>query len=425
MKFLKTEKEWSNLRKILHICIFFAVFLYVFAIFSLAARPFFNYVTIGIAGLMCLLILIYCLLYTGIKIDRFSAILVLFVAFVFLSTVINGKIASLRTSVILMAAIGWILYQFARGKDNLEPLFATILVSGLCFYAYYIIHYRSEILSSSVFSFSARLGNYFDNENGCARDFVILGVISLHFAIYYKRYYVLLYTLLSLFLLMTTGSISNLSCFLIVFFVYLFLFLTGKKRIYLSVGLIIAIAGIIVLLQLPEFEYFKNRIERIFLALFTDANSGVDGSAAGRLEFALDALKIFFQYPLFGVGPGGVISYSSGGYSHNNFCELLCNYGIFSTVIFQILIITPAFFSKSRGKGFDALIKSLVCYIFIFQAFLVTYYTKIDYVIFALCFGAVSGEFREAITIYVRSDQNNHRTIVIKKEKNDAVTMII
>jgi len=382
------------------LCIFF-ISLYCFSMWSFGSRTFWNYVNILICGLMLLLIIVYQLLYSDIRFDVFFVFLFIFCLIILISSAVNLVFDHINKTVFLMAIFGFGFYQFAREKENLKIAMLALLIGGTGFVLFYIFIYWKSLLS---FNFSNRLGDYFDNQNEVAKNFVFLGIISLYLVFFKRKWFMLLYYLLMFYLLSSTGSISNLISFAFVSGIVVLFSVRPKNRIY--VVLVFAFLAIIgfVIIQLPIFSYFKNRIYDIIITLSSGGDVASDASAGQRLEFALDSLSLFLSRPLFGFGFDSVRFFTlyPGSPAHNNFAELLGDLGIIGFLSFEIIIIYPFFVIMKNKEKNRFLFLSFLIYIFIFQFFLVTYYTKIEYLILSCSFGFISSNSNNWVSIRFR-----------------------
>ena len=68
----------------------------------------------------------------------------------------------------------------------------------------------------------------------------------------------------------------------------------------------------------------------------------------GRTALFLQALSIFSDHPLFGVGVGGFHAITDTVYPHNFFLELLCEMGIVGTLLAVVFIAVPLI-NKKQG----------------------------------------------------------------------------
>ena len=408
-------RSWTLGRKIFFFVISAYFSFFCFSNFSFSARENLNYLHIAVSCLLVLLIMVYVLKYSSIELGTFALVLLILFSSVLLSSLLNGKIMELQKSVFLNGLLALAIYQFVRDKKWFSWFLLLFVIGGLLFCAYYTIHYWKEIISFDFGTNSNRLGVYFDNQNGVAKNLALISIASFFFVIK-KRFYAMGFgTLLALFLLGTTGSMSGIGCAVISIFLMAYLSLKKKGRIIAGLILGLLIIAFIALIQLPQLAYFKTRITNILISFFSQNTAG-DNSANERLELANDAFLLFITNPLFGYGPNAVVDYTIGGYAHNNFAELLADYGMFSFVAFELLIIIPLknqMFNKGvRAYENSVAIIPILFFIFFFQFFLVTFYTKTEYILLPLAYSASSPMYSPNIKIELL---RNGRFITIKK----------
>ncbi len=374
--------------------------LYGFSLFAFSGRAFWNYVNMGIGIVMAICLLAYEFLYHEIRVDDYALLAFMFCWLALFSSLINGVGSGISKSLYTQTAFALVLFQFVKERDHLRDALLAILIGGTCFAVYYVIHYRNDLLHFNLNSTTARLGGFFDNENNVGRDFVFLGMISFYLVICKKQWWMLLYTLAMLFLALSTGSISNLLCFVVAAFIMGLIVAKGKWRwavLGIAAGLF---AVFVLLLQLPQFSYFNRRITNMLASLF-GGGSG-DTSANERFELARDAFLFFLDSPILGHGYNYVAQRTVGGFAHNNFAEILADYGLFALAFYETMLLLPILRLR-KGKGsLEKLLLGLLTYLFIFQFFLVTYYTKLDHLVLAFAFGLVSEQRIASFSISCR-----------------------
>ncbi|MDD4211348.1 MAG: O-antigen ligase family protein [Clostridia bacterium] len=376
-------KKLLNLQIILTgiVLFFFAGFI-LFSVFA-EKRPY-NYITIVLASMMIISIIVYLIKYGSFQIDLFSYLLVAFIIIVFISQIVNGLLLSFPKNIVLVPAMAFFIYQFTKSLKNKEIMFYAILIAGVIFSGFFVIKYHSEIVSMS---FSSRIGSEISDQNYLGEFFALFSIISLSFIFKSKNkilmFIAIPFSILFFALMLYTGSISNMLTTLFVACTASIFFTKGRKKLFIVIGVIIAIVLFIVLLQFDFMSYFKTRIENIFNT-FVSGNGGIDNSSAFRFEFILNGLRLFAKAPLFGFGYYMTAHFSatSGSFTHNNIAELLGCHGIFSLIVFEVLMILPLIKeSKKNPRVFTSIL-----FITLFQLFLVQYNKKIEYVLLAIAF---------------------------------------
>lgn len=138
----------------------------------------------------------------------------------------------------------------------------------------------------------------------------------------------LIYTFIYLFGLLFSGSFSSLIYFFLIITILIF---TSKHSIrWIITALIFGVPFLITIMNV-----YSNRIQNIFyyISLFNNSQPAVlpKLSEIIRLYSIYNNLKIFFSYPLFGVGLGVC-------YSFSGFITTLCNIGLIGTFLWSKIV---------------------------------------------------------------------------------------
>lgn len=391
----KTNKA-QNIIFVVCTLLFFA---YCFSIPTFSSRYPLNYLSIAICAIMCGGMLVYSFLYGNIKLNAMLIILVLFNLSTLITHLLNGNFTSLPKTILLMTIVAFCLYQFISSYSKKDLFIYLIVLAGFSFGIVYIIHYRGSLFDFSNL-FNSRLGNFFDNENEISKELGFFCVTALALGIKNKNYIskTCFYTLafLFLFLVLTTGSISNLLTTAVVCLLVLVLCQPTRKRKIIVGGVVLGFIILFIgLLQLPFMAYFKTRIENILNTLFGKDKTitNTDGSTNSRLQGALASFKIALNKIVFGFGYMSATRFTAINIqAHNNFAELLIDFGMSGLFIYEILIILPMW--KGFNKEEYPHIVSLMLYMLLFQVFLTTYYKKFEYIFFASMYSILDSEFK-------------------------------
>ena len=412
IKRIKSEfSNFSTSKKILFISVVVLIVLYCFVMWSFSSRRPWNYVEIGLAAILSTLLIVHCFLENKFKINIYVILSMLFCLLSSVSYLFNIKYSSFPRTIFMLFFLGVLVYQFASfNKFHFEITVFSVFVGSLLFYILYIIKYNTSLFNFSSFE---RLGMDFDNQNSIARCFVVVGLLSIYYLLKYKIYPLAIVSILSFYLCLTTGSISNLLCFLLCAFVLLLASFKKKGKLITTISFVLAIVVIIVIIQMPFAKYFKDRIVNIIYTLFGGNQGRVDASTYDRFILAIDAFNLFLDRPLFGYGYNSTHLYTSGTglFSHNNLIELLSNFGFFAFLVYEFMIIYPLICMRKLKKktGDIETIWPINVFLLIFQIFLVTFYLKIDCLLVPILFACLS----KYDYMYVISFSNKH--LLIKK----------
>jgi len=419
ISFINRIKSMGKIKGILYATILFFVGLTTFSIFSFSGRPFFNEINNLIHAVLILLIFIYILIYGSFRFDIFFILLALFNITVLISSVLSGFV-NFRITTVILSVVAFFLYQFLICENNRQDTVRAILAGSLGFILYFIAVYFVPIFT---LDFSTRLGFYFDDVNYVGRYFLFIYIFFLFYVLFQKNYRLIPIAVIALFLMVTTGSMSNLFSSVLITII-LFLFFIPKEKRYILVISIFSLMIIgFLLLQLDALDYYRERIYGILGSVLNISTLNSDGSTEYRSILLTEAFYMFLKKPLFGYGFYSVASYSlTGQFSHNNIMDLLANHGIFATLLFEYLILAPIAKMSQKVEKNRALYIALGIYIFIYQMFLVTYYHKFEYFVFALLYAYVYEEKDKhfSFSMKIHPEVKLENTFLIKEKLNHA-----
>ena len=392
---------FSSFQSALKNIIFFLISIMVFFL-TLSDRIPYNYVNFAIYVVQAILILFYVLKYGKLHFDCFVFLLITFLSVILTSQILNMSLLEFPRTILLLSIFAFLFYQFLLNLTVAEraTVYKLIFLGG-CFLAIFFIGYYFPRLIE--FNFESRLGRELSDQNDLAKHFALFCVLGELFSFKEKGIMKLLFilaTLIFFFLVLVTGSISNLLVLSIVS-IALFIYMPkGKKKVLVLIVLIIIISLFIVLLQLPFMSYFKTRILNMYNT-FSSNGGNVDYSFLDRFNLALYGFRLFTSKPLFGYGYDQVQFYTWGknAFSHNNFVELLASFGIFGFILFELFLIYPIYKCwKQKGKETAVFI---LLYLFMFQFFLIIFRKKIEYFIIPLAFSFIQKEGHSEIVAFI------------------------
>lgn len=346
-------------------------------------RPF-NYFLIGLAICTALLTILYVILFGSFVFNIYQSIMVLFLTTQFISFVATG-FRTVSFTPLLLGLFGMCMSEFYSQKDI--PKKYILLLFGMAGLAFEILFFVVEFNGIVHPNFSNRIGEFFGNQNDVGRNLAVVCLLTFGIIIdkavkHRIKYALAIPSLFAFYLILLTGSISNIITVFLVIFVFLFVRVPKRKLWIVLVTLVALVSLVIISIQLPYFKYFKNRIEGMFSA-FGYGNSRVDGSFISRLGVALNGLILFLESPLVGNGFRAISLFSSIGTTHNNFTDILSEFGVVSLFAYELLILVPIishFRKKAYSQNYDSVF-ILLLYTFLFQLFLYSYTFKMDMMI--------------------------------------------
>lgn len=223
-------------------------------------------------------------------------------------------------------------------------LFLASYVGNFLFLVTYIITYRQELFSLNF----DRLGAIFGDINDISLFMFFGFLMSLCLLAFDSRKYIKVISIcLSLpYLFCGMSSGSRIFVLLIIVTVPIFVFvICGKKKWWLALIILILLGvSLIILFNLPVFSTIKNRFEAMISTLLGKSINGTttnERSIFTRFNMFLSGFEMFLRKPAFGWGISGFAIFGdyTGGWSHNNFSESLCNFGLIGTFVFHVPIV--------------------------------------------------------------------------------------
>lgn len=391
--FIYKLKQNDVLKKILYWGIVSFLFLYTFSIPAFSGRSGWYIISYFLMAALAGCTIVYSFLHTHFKINKWLIIPGSFVVFAFLGTAIYshsfagsaGKIG--WTTLVLMFITLIIFYYAFISVENIKLIQMVLIFAFLIFAFYFAFIYRDKIIHLQ-FS-SDRINIYFDNQNTIGFYFAIAYTLSLFTGLFYKRKLELLFLIpaaIFIFLGFFTGSRAFLISIIIGSVVVAFYKLKNHKIIFLVVlGCMIGL--FIVLINIPQFAFLKDQFDRTIYTIFGVGNSKVDTSTVQRAVWPGYAFYLGGQNLLFGFGVNGFSIYSGvGTYAHNNFAEVLCDFGLIGFILFNASFIIP-FVLSFKAKNTNLYLVPVLFFIYFIRSFFgVVYYSKETYLVLALLF---------------------------------------
>lgn len=199
----------------------------------------------------------------------------------------------------------------------------------------------------------------------------------------FKRYYGILFVLMSV-LVLFSGSRKSLIAVAVAFFILYTIGLENKKNIFLSIVIICGIMfGVYQLILTNDVLYatMGRRIESMIAVFFHGASEA--SSIDLRKKYMALARDLVMQSPIFGIGLGNFQVLSGiGVYCHCDYLEVACSYGIPIAIAYYYPVITTLcrqlFFRKNDVMDYVFIIILLVLLInFFTMVMYISVYTQI------------------------------------------------
>jgi len=293
-------------------------------------------------------------------------------------------------------------------------------ITALIFLLRYFFQFGLQVVDRTL------LNNFLGtiNVNSYSPIFTIGVLLGLYFLILNrKKWLLLLSNLLIIGIFLISGLLTGSRQFIVGILIpcsFFIIYYFGKKKWYMSLAIFLFLFTSLFLLS--QLSIFATTLERLwtFVSSFFEPDQGsADNSSIYRIFMIKEAVYLFSTRPLFGYGAQGYGYYGSiASYSHNTFSELLCNFGIFGFLSFELLLFLPAFFvSKAQIEKKDKmLIYFIYSFIIIQQMFSVFYLQKTMMVIVGILNGYASAIFKNIPSLRVLKNNflyDPHRISII------------
>ena len=380
---------------------FFRVILYVliasvfFFSFGLAGRYPFNYITIALwlllGGFYFLCRRLNRIKLFKFRIDLFAIAVTVYCLALLLSYALSG-FTIFSKSGIVCALSGLLLYWMCSdGLISKRGVLSCACLGAVAYLLLFAIVYRSDILHPN---FSSRIGAFFDNANEVGLNTALCSILLFGFGLASNNWFLKIgcffFSFLSFYFILLTGSVSTTLTLSFALLVAIpFYFKKHRWIVSLLEALVVGL-GLFCVFTLPSFSYYASRIRGMLGSLGLENNTG-DASAEMRFISIIAGLRIFLNNPLFGAGNDAVVrSYTV--MSHNNFAEVLADYGIFAFIAYEATMIVPLSRLKNTKEPYKNMVLPLLVFCFVFQFFLFTFDSKCTSLIIATCFYLVFPE---------------------------------
>lgn len=357
---------------------------------------------------------IYCVFAVGmlfvlqrgskVIVNEYSILILFFCMFVYLRNVAENASSSMGMQIsywtltcsILCMLVFWMSSKYS---DILSFALVAYIIGAMILSVRIVNTYGGveDIMDFVSSGGENRLGSLLGNENAIGL-FLANGILcSLIFFIRNKSRLVKILTVVAMILLLVmllfTGSRKSLAFVILgVLFILYFNYRKEKFAKKLWVLLIVVVAGILLHYAITTLEMFSTINERLGLLFEGAFGDGSSYETDQRREFMIEeGMAAFYENPLFGNGTG--YSYTLfGTYSHNNFVELLMNYGIVGFVAYYSIYLCLLVRLWSLVKSRDLYAIYFFVYIWV-QLILgigwVNYYERSVQLVTALAFGYI------------------------------------
>lgn len=292
--------------------------------------------------------------------------------------------------------------KLLQSSDSQKLLFKSIIVATIVILVYLMIVERENLILGGI-----RIGDTLSGNTNTVGT--CLGILSIFFAYALTQHntnkIILPIFIVLIILMFLTGSKKTLA-FLVIDLLIFFSYAKGNKKLaaLFGVGFIGAMTLYAIFNVSMLYDVIGYRIEDMLFQVFGIGHGHYSHSTEAREIMIEEGFKIFLNHPIFGGGAGYFASLTTTGYeySHCNYTELLCNFGLFGTIIFYY----PYFNGLFKLKSYNFSLKKVA--IFLIIASLVIHWMTvpysgicIEYIPIIFCFAVISVERKKIISANV------------------------
>lgn len=274
---------------------------------------------------------------------------------------------------------------FSEEEDAHDYLIKSLYIAGISLLIYSVYSYGiSYIVKMMTLSTSVRIGK----EISQANTFGMLNALTTMIAFYYlmkskghKLFHIAIMASAFMFVL-SSGSRKALlmTCIGILFMVYR---RYGIRKLYKVLAIVAVLAFVFfMVMQLPMFKLVGHRLEQMIEIISGES----DGDLSSRVRFNMitDGWQIFKERLLIGYGANNFAVVSGYGvYSHNNFIEILVDFGLIGFILYYSIYITAMKELLTTKTESAKVLLSIFLVRFLMEVGMVTYYNKLHWILMA------------------------------------------
>ena len=248
-------------------------------------------------------------------------------------------------------------------KNWVKTLTVSISVSTVAIILYMI---KSEFDKLTNLGLFERIGDSLSGNVNTVGE--CLGVLSLLLSYLYmlnkKKKSILVLFLITSVAMLLTGSKMTFLCIMIDLLLWLKL---DKNRSMAWIKYAaLACAVLFLIFNEPHlYNIIGERLVAMVVQLFGKSNAVISHSTSDRIGMIVEGFKIFLTSPIYGGGEKYFAymspQYGHYGYSHCNYVEMLCNFGLIGTLIYYVPIIRNMKMAYEMKKTNYTLAVFVVC----------------------------------------------------------------
>lgn len=310
------------------------------------------------------------------------------------SSLASEKAITLLKLIVLAALINNCFIH--DGNPNFILL--CVMLAGLAVSISVIREYGYANILAGLLS-GNRIGREVLQLNYLGRYTYMCAITAFYFAYYKKVRITYLFCAIGTLICFASQSRQSIITLIITFAILYLIKDFSKKKINNILKILAIIVVALIFIRLPTLESVWKRLSSGLMTI--NVNYGGSESDLKRIYMIQFGLQTFLKNPVFGIGLGNVRCVVSGiiseyRYLHNNYVELLACGGILGFIAYYSIYFKAfkniRYHLKNTALYKDEVVISLVLLIgqLVLDFFVVSYYSKLQYIIFFFVFIVIS-----------------------------------
>ena len=342
---------------------------------------------LGVSKVVIIILIMLSLIYfTRISkccISLLSCIILPSAIYILIRCIFNNYGFSVSSYIIvILLYFSCIIFFHYNGEYN--KILDACIIGGYALVFYLILSYGG--IGSFLRSIqSDAIANVIVQKNILAYSMAIVVLICVYRLVYQKNKIYFLLAILPTIVTFGTGSRRGILA-IVISITVLYILKDFNYKVLINILMIICLIYIFyIILKQMNMLYLTERLESLFSILSNEGD--MIASDQGRMNMIEYGWHMFLQNPVFGNGANAFKELSGYNiYSHNNFIELLANFGIVGFILYYgvyVAIISKLIKIAKTGDMFSKLLLSYFIMRIVTDYGNVSYYDRFTYIMIA------------------------------------------
>lgn len=375
-----------------------------------------NYAVIGL-GVLCAVVFLLASVRDGFfvptELKLFIGFFVWGILGLLIATYPQAVTDRLRT-VFQLVIMSMIVAYYARNIRCVNWLLFAVLIGVLIVSVGAVI--TGEFARAEIEGGESRMVGFVMNANAFARAMCFgMAIVLYYFRLVRSNILKLMmvgFVLISIRFIIASGSrqgFLGMAVLIVVWFLYSY-----GRELHTRPGLaVVMLVGLIGLAIYTAYALKDTTLMKRFLSL---EEAQYEGSASERMTMIREGIEMTLQYPIFGVGLSSFLLHSSTAkYAHNNYLEIFSTAGIPGGILYHMIYVLIFYRLYRLGqlklahrtKNVFNIFKALMYATLVFDLFVVSYYSKMTWIMLAIIIGYLNAfQRRIEIDSIVYEDSN-------------------